>query len=443
MRTNTDNVHKLLVATHRPITGNLLPIVEAMHAKRTAILALAQQHRTPFYVIDTEALKQSIADFHTAFAKSIPNMQTFYAVKSNHHPYLLQHVVRAGFGLDVSSGRELALALPHKPSRILFSGPGKTTAELALALAHHTRVTVHMDSFGELRRLGALAKKHKKIIRAGIRIFTHFHDPVKKFGIPIEDLHRFFITAKRYPSIQLEGIQSHLSWSHAPEKYAGVVALIRKEIGTWKPALRSSIQVIDLGGGFYPNRTEGYYPGRGHYPWMMSKENLIWMADVAYGTATRFPHKYYLTAMPSLASYAKTIAHALKKNIAPLLPDCAYFFEPGRIICSSAMHIVLRIVDVKKFRQAITDGGINMTGWEFGQHFYTPLVNCTHPARKEIPYTIHGSLCTPRDVWGRYVYATRLAEGDVIVAPHQGAYRYALQQEFIKPIPPVYLLKAP
>ncbi len=442
MRINTHNVHKLLTTTHRPVTGNLLPIVNAMHMKRTAILALAKKHPTPFYLIDTEALQQSITEFHDAFIKKIPNMHAFYAVKSNYHPYILKHVVRARFGLDVSSGRELALALPHKPSRILFSGPGKTTTELALALKHHESVTVHIDSFGELHRLGALAKKHEKVIRAGIRIFTPFHGSVKKFGIPIEDLHHFFITAKRYPHIQLEGIQSHLSWSHEPEKYTGVVELIGKEVAKWRPSLRASLRFIDLGGGFYPNCTEGYYPGRGHYPWMVSKENLVCMADTVYGTTTKFPHKYYMTAMPSLSFYAQTIASAIQQHITPLLPDCEYFFEPGRIICSSAMHIVLRIIDIKKFRQAITDGGMNMMGWEFGQHFYSPLVNCTHPARKEIPYTIHGSLCTPRDVWGQYMYATRVAEGDVIVVPHQGAYRYALRQEFIKPIPPVYLLKA-
>jgi diaminopimelate decarboxylase len=100
--------------------------------------------------------------------------------------------------------------------------------------------------------------------------------------------------------------------------------------------------------------------------------------------------------------------------------------------------MVVRVLDRKRKNMAITDGGNNALGWDYGEQFYYPIINLTHFSQKEIPFTLYGSLCTPRDVWGYYLFTRKVKEGDVMVIPNQGAYRLSLAQNFIKPIPKVY-----
>ena len=69
--------------------------------------------------------------------------------------------------------------------------------------------------------------------------------------------------------------------------------------------------------------------------------------------------------------------------------------------------------------------------------------NYKHATQKrEIPFMLYGSLCTPEDIWSYYLYtASDPKEGDIVLVPFQGAYTYTLAQEFIKEIPPVLDLK--
>jgi diaminopimelate decarboxylase len=100
----------------------------------------------------------------------------------------------------------------------------------------------------------------------------------------------------------------------------------------------------------------------------------------------------------------------------------------------------MKIADVKD-NIIITDGGINAAGWEFGQHFYFPIINLTHPNLKEKNFRIYGSLCTPRDFWGYYIFAKKNEVSDIIAIPNYGAYKFTLAQEFIRPIPGTYTLR--
>jgi diaminopimelate decarboxylase len=85
----------------------------------------------------------------------------------------------------------------------------------------------------------------------------------------------------------------------------------------------------------------------------------------------------------------------------------------------------------------IVDGGIHMVGWERYLQIYHPVVNLTHPAETELAVRLGGSLCDCEDVLGRYCYAERMEEGDLLLIPYQGAYSYTTAQNFIRDIPPV------
>jgi len=178
---------------------DFLPIVVQAHKKRMAILKIAGKYHTPFYLFDTDELEKSITDFAVTFEKFIPNFKAYYAVKSNSHPLVLKTVLKHGLGLDISSGRELKIALKHGTRNILFSGPGKTNEKLRLAVKNNLSVTINIDNFSELKRLGEITKKERKTINAGVRLFTKHHGLWNKFGIPLSDLKDFWIAAKKYP----------------------------------------------------------------------------------------------------------------------------------------------------------------------------------------------------------------------------------------------------
>ncbi len=435
---STQNVLKIMQREPEGIIKTLTPVYQDALAKKNKIFKLLKSKKTPFYLFDTEALDTSIDSFLEGFSKNITG-RPYYAVKSNYHPYILKRVVEKGMGLDVSSGRELKLAIKAKAKYIVFSGPGKTDDELKLALKYRTRVIVHVDNFNELRRLAAICKKAKKKITIGVRFFTQYHLG-NKFGIPLDDLHEFWSEAKKYPYIDLQGLQSHFSWSKDSEKYGKMIKLLADFLQkNFTKEEQDEVHFIDLGGGYYPKQIDGVYPWTGRYPSHVNAGTFSKLANTEFGVKTNFSEKYYVVDSKTPEEYAHLIGTAVKEHLG-FLKNCVYYAEPGRIICYSSMHIVLKIVDIKKYSVAITDGGLNAMGWEFGEHYYMPIINLTHPSAEEIPFDLYGSLCTPRDIWGHYCFAEKMENDDILIVPNQGAYRYTNAQEFIKEIPPVYVL---
>ena len=136
----------------------LLAFVQNHLSRSDRYLGVLKENPLPLYLLDTAALRTRAEEFMAAFSGVFPSMSFYYAVKSNNHPEISRVLIDSGFGLDVSSGLELETALALDAHDIIFSGPGKTAAELTLAVINHERVTVLLDSFGELRRLDAVAK---------------------------------------------------------------------------------------------------------------------------------------------------------------------------------------------------------------------------------------------------------------------------------------------
>jgi len=273
--------------------------------------------------------------------------------------------------------------------------------------------------------------KNKQTIRAGVRVYTKYHDDWTKFGINLADLAKFYQAAKKYPNIQLLGVQCHMSWNQGAGSYQKMLLEIAKAIKTLKIEDRQSIKFIDFGGGYEAHRSEGYFP------WSSAQGEVLKLVADNLDVKLKFKEKYYLNEAVKLEVYAKGIAWGIKKYLEPLV-KCKYYCEPGRIISYDSMHLVLGVVDKKSPDFVILDGGINMIGYELFEDFYYPAINLTRPAKTEIACRLYGSLCTPYDLFGYYCYAQAIKEGDIIMLPNQGAYTYTLAQNFIKDIPPVY-----
>jgi diaminopimelate decarboxylase len=392
-------------------------------------IAMAERHGSPLYVFDEGALLERVAQFAAAFKETLGDIRIFYAVKSNNHPALVGSLVRSGLGLDVSSGLELELALGCNCSDIIFSGTGKTEKELLLAAGHSDRVTILMDSFGELDRLENAAAELQTRIKAGVRLNTDERGLWRKFGIPLSSLDSFMQKAAGCSHVLLGGLQFHTSWNLDPGQQVNFIARLGQSLQNLAQNRRELINFIDIGGGYWPPQGEWLQ-------WAGTSKGRLHQALL--NTRSPSTEHYKLPASP-IATFAEKIGAAIQRHVAPYV-DCHFYAEPGRWLCNDAMHILLTVVDKKAEDLVITDGGTNIIGWERFETDYFPVINLSRPSKSEHKCFILGSLCTPHDVWGYGYFGKGIEPGDLLLIPNQGAYTYSLRQEFIKPLPEVVAL---
>jgi len=398
--------------------------VERFLSRKEMYLRTARDNGTPLYVFEPEVLRRRAARFLDAFAASVPEVRVFYAVKSNNHPEVARTLAGAGLGLDVSSGQELELALEAGAEEIVFSGPGKTEAELSLAVGHRDRVTVLLDSFGELERLNRIAGGNSPV-RCGVRLTTDERALWAKFGIPFSDLSGFFRAAAGFPSVSLRGCQFHTSWNLGPENHLACLKKLGRVLEGLEGRFREEIEFVDIGGGFWPEEGE----------WLHRPDG----GQVNPDNRDRDPREHFHRPAAPIEEFAGPIGRVFREEILSQT-SARLCLEPGRWICHPAVQILLRVEDKKSPDLVITDGGTNAVGWERYETEYFPVINLTRPSLEEFPCRVLGSLCTPHDVWGYSCHGGDILPGDILLVPNQGAYTYSLRQEFIKPLPRVVIL---
>lgn len=407
--------------------GELTGLVRDSLARRDLFLEAAARFGTPQYLVDEGALQRQAARFTAAFADPGRPVRVHYAFKANPSQPVVEALGRAGLCADCSSGLELELALACGFGRIVLSGPAKTDDELRLALAHADRVTVHLDSFGELDRLEGLAAAAGAAIRAGIRINTGAHGLWTKFGIPLAELPELVRRAAATPHVRLAGVQFHLSWQRSAAGYVETLADVGRSLSASAPA--EGWRFVDIGGGYYPEDDEAVYP------WMTPRGRLLALLGLgpADGPPDDWDGTYLLHDVVPIETMAADILTACRTHLAAIDP-VELWVEPGRYLANQGVHLLLQVADVKGGEVAVTDGGTNLLGWERLESEHTPLVNLTHPAPTQQRGRVYGSLCTPHDLWGFAWYGSALEVGDVLLLPAQGSYVQTLAQRFIKPV---------
>ena len=400
--------------------------VQSFLKKRDVLLESARRFNTPQYFFDEPALAQSLSRFHEAFSKRIERFRVFYAVKSNSFPGLSKYVSDAGNGLDVSSGLELSMALSLGCKSILFSGPGKTDAELILAIQNRDKATLLMDSAGELQKVSALVRDldlEGVPLRVGFRLRGHHHGIWGKFGVAPEGFPDLFSKALAVKNLDPQGIQFHTSWNMGPEAQVKMIERVGACVKALPESSQTRLKFLDIGGGYWPERGEWLNPQN------TLSGKLLQILDPDFEFK---PSHYYHPARP-LEVFAREISAALRSQ-GPPLSQLEIFMEPGRWISTPAMHVLIKVVDKKEATVAIADGGINLLGWERPLFEFTPLLNLTRPSLREFPVRVFGNLCTPLDIWGTTLFGEGVENGDILLVPDQGSYTYCLRQSFIKPI---------
>ena len=401
-----------------------IPYLKGILEKKNAFLVSASRFSTPQYFFDEPCLTEMTARFLESFSRHLSRYRVFYAVKSNSFEGICRKVVQEGMGLDVSSGMELARALALDCQEIIFSGPGKTDEELRFAVQHRSRVTLLMDSFGELQRVSHILRQDPvqgNPLRTGIRM--QHQEAWSKFGIPLNDLGLFLKQAGEVPGLDPCGIQIHSSWNLDPAPQVEIIRRIGTHLRRNLPeGLLKSLKFLDIGGGFWPEQGE----------WLNGQNTLWGRLIQAVDSDFEFGPGHYYRKACSIEDFAEQIAEAYSQQ-GPPLSNLELWMEPGRWLSHSTMHILLGVVDKKGKDTVITDGGTNLLGWERPLSEFIPLINLTRPSLTERRVKVFGSLCTPYDIWGYSVFGEDVRVGDILVLPDQGAYTYSLSQSFIKP----------
>ena len=190
-----------------------------LFAEGVALSDIAQRFGTPCYVYSRATLERHYRAFDQALS-AVPH-QVCYAVKANSNLAVLGVLARLGSGFDIVSEGELrrVLAAGGDPAKVVFSGVGKTAAELRFALERGVG-TFNVESESELRRLDSIARELG--VRASIALRVNPDVDAKthpyistglkqnKFGVDLVTAERLYLEAATMPGIRVSGIASHI-----------------------------------------------------------------------------------------------------------------------------------------------------------------------------------------------------------------------------------------
>ena len=229
-----------------------------LFCEELSLAKLARRFETPLYVYSRTALARSIDDWKSAVGGT--EHRVFYAMKANANRAVLEEFVRAGFGFDIVSAGELARALAAgaKGCNIVYSGVGKTVADMRAAL----QADVHcfnVESIPELERLNEVAGSMGKTARISLRVNpdvdakTHPYISTglktNKFGVAFDAARDVYLQAQAMPHIEVTGIDCHIGsqitelepFAHAADKMLDLVEELAKA--------GVPLDHIDFGGG--------------------------------------------------------------------------------------------------------------------------------------------------------------------------------------------------
>jgi diaminopimelate decarboxylase len=230
-----------------------------LHLGGVKLSRIADKVGTPVYVYNAEVVRERYRSLDAAFAE-VPH-KICYAIKANSNLAVLRVLRDLGAGADIVSGGELRRAIQagFPPEQIVFSGVGKTPAELEAAvrtgLGH-----VHLESVEEMAELGAVAGKRKRTMCVGIRVnpdvtasthpFIATGQGGIKFGVPFDQVLELAQSIHRHPWLELETVAMHLGsqlldagpYREGVEKLLGLIARMRA-------AGIDTIKSMDIGGG--------------------------------------------------------------------------------------------------------------------------------------------------------------------------------------------------
>lgn len=404
--------------TARNITGcgmdHFLYRDGTLWAEDVSVAEIAAQIGTPFYLYSSATLLRHFRLFDDALA-GMDHLVCF-AMKSLSNQAVLRLLAEAGAGMDVVSGGEYARAVAAgvPPDRIVFSGVGKTKAEMRQALTGGVR-QFNVESEPEMEALSAIAVELGKFAPITIRVNpdvdakTHAKIATgkseNKFGIPIARARAVYALAASLPGLEVIGIDVHIGSQLTDLAPFEAAYLKVAELTEQLRADGHTIRRLDLGGGL----------------------------GIPYAQTNEAP--------PTPEDYGNLI----KRTVGHL--GCEIEIEPGRLISGNAGIMVVRAIYVKDGADRqflILDGAMNdliRPAMYDAHHDIVPVVEPA-PGAERATYDIVGPVCESGDTFAKGRTMAQVAPGDLVAFRSAGAYGAVMSSEYnSRPLIPEVLVQ--
>jgi diaminopimelate decarboxylase len=369
----------------------------ALYIEAVPLEAIARQYGTPCYVYSRAALESAWREFASACAGR--EVLVCYAVKANSNLAILNLFHRLGAGFDIVSGGELArvLAAGGSASKTVFSGVGKTEAEMRAALTAGI-LCFNVESEGELDRLDTVARGMGCSAPVSLRVNpdvdprTHPYIATglreSKFGVDFTEALRLYRRASALPGLRVVGIDCHIGSQLT-------------ETGPFVAALEKILALVDT------LAAEGIHV-----------EHL----DLGGGLGIRYRDEDPPTAL----DYLGRLFSALGERKAKLL------FEPGRAMVGNAGVLLTRVEYLKHGPAknfAVVDAAMNDMMRPALYEAWHDIVSVQTRAAAAATYDVVGPVCESGDFLG-LARSLAIRDGDLLAILSAGAYGMSMSSNY-------------
>ncbi len=358
---------------------------------------LAQKFGTPAYCYSYSKLKENINNFKKNFKSFSPLI--CFSVKSNTNVNIIREIKNFGLGADVVSKGELMVALKAgiDPSKIVFSGVGKTSEEINFAIEKKI-LLINAESKSEIQEINKIAKRKKKIVQVGIRLNPNTDAKTlrqistgkseNKFGVNSKTFYELVNYCKNSKNISLQCLSVHIGsqiLDHKP--YERMLKAVSNIIHKTK----HKFKFVDLGGGM----------------------------GISYSDKIK---------KLNYEKYNLAIKNFLKKHHTKII------FEPGRSIIGNTGTLISKIIYIKdggakKF--VILDAAMNdlMRPALYGAVHKILPINKSNSISRNI-YEFVGPICESTDKFVTLKKFQKLKEKDFVAICDVGAYGMSLSSNY-------------
>ena len=370
------------------------------------LVDIAAQTATPVYVYSAALLRERYRAFDEAFG-AYPHA-LHYALKANSTLALVRLLRDLGSAADANSIWEIELALKagFPPSNIVFTGVGKSPAELECAVGLGVKA-INVESAGELARVEEIAQRLGRTARVAVRVnpdidaLSHPHIStglrINKFGLPIDDARELLEGIAVRTALQLVAVHVHIGSQITTLDPLRRAARLAAGLSWHLQGLGVQLEYVDLGGGL----------------------------GVSYDGGD----------VPPIDEYVGALVEEVR-----LTSSLPIVIEPGRAIAGPAAVLVARVVDLKP-RTATTQFATIDAGMT--ELLRPALYSAFHRIEAVAPraepmndYEIVGPICESSDVVGRDRTLPRLEVGDLVAIHDVGAYGSAMASNYNRrPLP--------
>ncbi|MDG2624499.1 diaminopimelate decarboxylase, partial [Vibrio parahaemolyticus] len=360
--------------------------------------ALAEQYGTPLYVYSRATLERHWKAFDSAVGQH-PHL-VCYAVKANSNLGVLNALARLGSGFDIVSGGELerVIAAGGDAKKVVFSGVGKTPAEMKRALELGIKC-FNVESEPELERLNKVAGELGVIAPISLRINpdvdakTHPYISTglrdNKFGIAFDRAPEVYQFAQSLPNLNVQGIDCHIgSQLTSIDPFIDATDRLLALIDDLK-AQGINIRHLDVGGGL----------------------GVVYRDELP----------------PQPSDYAKALLGRLENH-----QDLELIFEPGRAIAANAGILLTRVEFLKHTEHknfAIIDAAMNDLMRPALYQAWQDIVPVSPRNGEPQTYDLVGPICETGDFLGKD-RALVLQEGDLLAVRSAGAYGFVMSSNY-------------